>query len=114
MATRSRTRAQTRTNGNAGASPDRAPRVGLREPYVSPRGSPLGLCTFITPVVHGVRHAGTKTSGIDTCVIDRVVPPSAACEVRRNHFFTVMPAKRATAPRVVCAAFRPRRKSLSE
>src|SRR5688500_6039861 len=36
-------------------------------------GSPLGwLWTTINPVVPGVTHAGTKTSGIETVVLARV------------------------------------------
>ena len=42
-------------------------------------GSPLGwLCTTIRPVVPGVRHAGTKTSGSETGVLDRV-PRDTRC-----------------------------------
>ena len=47
-------------------------------------GSPLGwLWTTITPVVPGVRHAGTKTSGIETGVLARV-PRESTCQASRR------------------------------
>ena len=65
-----------------GAQPQRQPRV-VRDSGV---GSPLGwLWTTIRPVVPGVRHAGTKTSGIETGVLARV-PRDSTCQASRRFF----------------------------
>ena len=46
--------------------------------------SPLGwLWTTITPVVPGVRHAGTNTSGIEAGVLARV-PRESTCQASRR------------------------------
>ena len=52
-------------------------------------GSPLGwLWTTITPVVPGVRHAGTNTSGIETGVLVAPVLPGLSAEIITSRFIT--------------------------